>query len=89
MTGRLWTFETCQVILKELLKQPRPYGSANRKQGSPRGALDTGTTWTWEKCLGFPKFVPGFSTKMFVFFWVVINVMSHELPHFLQLDLFT
>ena len=68
MTGRLWTFETCQVILKELLKQPRPYGSANRKQGSPRRALDTGTTWTWEKCLGFPKFVAGFSTQMFVFF---------------------
>ena len=31
-------------------------------------AAPEGTTWTWEKCLGFPKFVAGFSTKMFVFF---------------------
>ena len=43
-------FSENQVILKELLKQPRPYGSANRKQGSP---WFWGPTFSWGRWLDF------------------------------------
>ena len=58
-------------------------------RAAPEGPWTPGQPGHGRNVLDFPKFVAGFSTQMFVFFWVVINVMSHELPHFLQLDLFT
>ena len=66
-----------------------PMVPPTESRAAPEGPWTPGQPGHGRNVLDFPSLWLVFLHRCSFFFWVVINVMSHELPHFLQLDLFT